>query len=438
MMRITLRRRQPWLVLQTSVDIFCRVVDNFGDIGVTWRLARQLAAEHGAAVRLFVDDLGAFAKIAPNIELLKVQYPRAFPDIFAWKHPWNGEFEYSTHLIPPEYVRPDPAARPGQGTRCVSNVENFVYKSNSCVNRASIPRHERMLLKAHFCADIVIEAFACELPPEYIALMAARANSGNAPVWLNLEYLSAELWVETHHLLPSLHPRLQLSKHFFFPGFTDKTGGLIRERNIKQTTPALRTNARQILAFGYDTPQSVQLICAMACSANVANISIPVGALADIVANAIETVSATSSDTNIREKIRVIPFVPQPEFDALLAAHDFLLVRGEDSFVRAQFAARPFVWQIYPQAEGAHLIKLDAFLDRYCIGLAASAATALRALSHALNNERCEGDINADWQALGTHLPALQAHAIAWQRQLLGQTDLARQLMTFAEKSLKI
>ncbi|MBY0444112.1 MAG: elongation factor P maturation arginine rhamnosyltransferase EarP, partial [Burkholderiales bacterium] len=36
-------------------DIFCRVIDNYGDIGVCWRLARQLSFEHGFAVRLMVD-----------------------------------------------------------------------------------------------------------------------------------------------------------------------------------------------------------------------------------------------------------------------------------------------------------------------------------------------------------------------------------------------
>ena len=46
-----------------SWDIFCTVVDNYGDIGVCWRLARQLAAEHGFAVRLWVDDLASFARL---------------------------------------------------------------------------------------------------------------------------------------------------------------------------------------------------------------------------------------------------------------------------------------------------------------------------------------------------------------------------------------
>ncbi|HET9045379.1 MAG TPA: elongation factor P maturation arginine rhamnosyltransferase EarP, partial [Casimicrobiaceae bacterium] len=38
-------------------DVFCKVVDNFGDAGVCWRLARQLVAEHDLAVTLWIDVL---------------------------------------------------------------------------------------------------------------------------------------------------------------------------------------------------------------------------------------------------------------------------------------------------------------------------------------------------------------------------------------------
>ncbi|MEO7887531.1 MAG: elongation factor P maturation arginine rhamnosyltransferase EarP, partial [Polaromonas sp.] len=41
-------------------DIFCKVIDNFGDIGVCWRLAADLASR-GHKVRLWVDDASALA-----------------------------------------------------------------------------------------------------------------------------------------------------------------------------------------------------------------------------------------------------------------------------------------------------------------------------------------------------------------------------------------
>jgi uncharacterized repeat protein (TIGR03837 family) len=77
---------------------------------------------------------------------------------------------------------------------------------------------------------VVIEAFGCELPAAYVEAMA---GSARAPIWLNLEYLSAEAWVAGCHGLPSPHPRLPLVKHFFFPGFGPGTGGLLRERDYE-------------------------------------------------------------------------------------------------------------------------------------------------------------------------------------------------------------
>ena len=50
-------------------DIFCKVVDNYGDAGVCWRLARQLVAEHGLAVTLWIDALASLARIAPTLDV---------------------------------------------------------------------------------------------------------------------------------------------------------------------------------------------------------------------------------------------------------------------------------------------------------------------------------------------------------------------------------
>ena len=44
-------------------DLFCRVVDNFGDVGVCWRLAADLA-QRGEQVRLWIDDASALTWMA--------------------------------------------------------------------------------------------------------------------------------------------------------------------------------------------------------------------------------------------------------------------------------------------------------------------------------------------------------------------------------------
>src|SRR4029078_8068955 len=77
--------------------------------------------------------------------------------------------------------------------------------------------------------DVFIEAFGCGLPSSYLDAMIALAAQ---PVWINLEYLSAESWIESSHGLVSRHPRLPLQRHFYFPGFTPQSGGLLREAGL--------------------------------------------------------------------------------------------------------------------------------------------------------------------------------------------------------------
>ena len=140
-------------------DVFCTVVDNYGDIGTCWRLVQQLADEYQADVRLWIDNLESFACLCPSILTdAAVQHVGSIEI----RH-WPSDF---------------PIVEP---------------------------------------ADVVVEAFGCELPASYIAAMARQTL---APVWINLEYLSAEAWVEDCHLLNSPHPSLPLAKSFFFPGFT--------------------------------------------------------------------------------------------------------------------------------------------------------------------------------------------------------------------------
>ena len=171
-----------------SCDIFCNVVDNYGDIGVCWRLARQLANEHGLAVRLWVDDLASFRRLCPDADAtLDVQRCRGVEI----RH-WMADF----HVIEP--------------------------------------------------AGLVIEAFACTLPEPYVTAMATMQRK---PVWINLEYLSAEDWVEGCHKLPSPHPRLPLTKYFFFPGFTEKTGGLLLEHDLLAQRDAFQSDNMALDAY---------------------------------------------------------------------------------------------------------------------------------------------------------------------------------------------
>jgi len=341
------------------IDLFCQVIDNYGDIGVCWRLARQLVAEHRAKVRLIVDDLRACNVIAPEIDPGLAQQPLQGVQVVAW---------------------------------------NVAEALTPC--------------------EIVIEAFACNPHTRYIEAMASLRPK---PVWINLEYLSAEAWVDDVHGMASQHQRLPLTKYFFCPGFTEASGGLLREPDVGATCrdQSLLHLAREplsalrILAFAY--PHA------------------PVHALAHAFATAglPTTVTLAAPLNQSAPHWHTAPPVPQTEFDALLAQFDFLIVRGEDSFARAQWAARPFLWHIYPTDDGAHLLKLDAWLDRYCIGLDANVSAAYRAASHAFNAAAGDGAQSAPYELLAKKIGALAAHAVRWRNLLMRQTDLATRLVDF-------
>lgn len=397
-------------------DLFCTVVDNFGDIGVCWRLARQLVREHGWSVRLWVDDLASFRHLRPDIDTSRAAQRCDGVDV----RRWDADFGPVTDDNAP--------------------------------------------------GDIVIEAFACRIPETYVEAMHARKLAGNAPVWINLDYLSAEDWVEGCHLQKSVHPQLGLLKTFFFPGFTERTGGLARERELLsrrdaflasrelqdawwQRVPGLAEAPRDALVislFAYENAALPALLDQWASSTTPIVCLVPQGRIAPAVGAWFGRDALAPRESASRGALTVhgLPFVPQSEFDTLLWACDLNFVRGEDSFVRAQWAAKPFVWHIYPQRENAHHEKLDAFLARYlsdwavrkadagtdAAPLSHGAREALRTFWHLWNGYASTAP---DWPALAAALPELQRYARVWANAQATLPDLARQLASFAENQVK-
>jgi uncharacterized repeat protein (TIGR03837 family) len=324
-------------------DLFCRVVDNFGDIGICWRLARDLAGR-GEKVRLWTDDASALAWLAPA----------------GWPGVEVGAFEA--------------AGEPG---------------------------------------DVVVEAFGCDPPPAFVSAMA-----GRRPVWINLEYLSAEPWVERCHGLPSPQPN-GLTKWFFYPGFTPRTGGLLREPGLLAARQAfdrerwlaalglaLRPDERVVTLFCYDNPAIPALLHSLAEQPTLLLLT-PGYAQAQV----------TGTPPGVRTA--ALPWLDQPGFDRLLWAGDINFVRGEDSLVRALWAGAPFVWHIYPQHDGVHATKLNALLDRL------PTVPGLAALWQAWNGLR------ADWPGLPAAAPWQQA-CLAARTGLAVQDDLTTHLLRLA------
>ena len=107
----------------------------------------------------------------------------------------------------------------------------------------------------------------------------------------------------------------------------------------------------------------------------------------------------------------------------MLWACDALIIRGEDSFVRAQLAGKPFLWTIYPQEEDTHIVKLNAFLDRMAVEYGEDAAPVWRETSLGWN------------QASLT--PELTRGSLLWSRHLASLGSLTRAVATAAKKGLK-
>ncbi|MCC7007167.1 MAG: elongation factor P maturation arginine rhamnosyltransferase EarP [Ottowia sp.] len=379
-------------------DIFCKVIDNYGDAGVCWRLVSQLAQRYPLKIRLWIDDLACLAKLAPEVSLEHAMQALS-PHLEV--HHWDASFT-------PTY--------PG---------------------------------------DIVIEAFACDLPPCYLLAMAHRKI---APVWINLEYLSAEDWVNHCHGLASPHPELPLTKYFFFPGYT--TGGLLRETDLRErqqnwyqqhtslnntsssnwfspTTPIV-SDAIKISLFSYDNPALPSLLTAWSKSPAPIHCLIPTGQALDQACFffGIAPLSPKHTHHHGTLYLTALPFVAQTHYDALLWDCDLNFVRGEDSFVRAQLAGQPMVWHIYPQQEKAHLNKLTAFLQHYTQAMPPALQQAVKQLHFCWNQgQDCTEIWAIYWDLWQKSMPlALRQHAHQWANQLYAQTDLTSQLYNFAQE----
>jgi len=366
-----------------SFDLFCRVIDNYGDVGVCWRLARQLAQPpFSRCVRLWVDDLERLCALVPGI-------------------------------------RPDAAQQQRDGVQ--------IRRWNDAADVAPTDP-----------AQVVIEAFACDPPADFVRAMTRET------LWINLEYLSAEDWVQGCHGLPSPQPG-GLTKWFFFPGFTPETGGLLREPDLLARRDAWQADprARWMLLQSLRLPQTaLQALCQQDSPARQVLLfcypHAPVAALLQGLMAAQSPAVVLASPGTVRDdhkqlvrgsRVQVcdIPFVAQQTFDRLLWGSELNCVRGEDSLVRALWAARPLLWHIYPQADHAHLDKLQAWLAR------APYPAPVARLMHDWNADDALGDFarRLPEQLAPAAWDGWRAAARQWCQTLARQADLATALTAF-------
>ncbi len=312
-------------------DVFCRVIDNFGDIGVCWRLCADLA-HRGHRVRLWVDDTSALQWMAPGA------LEQCVPGLTV--HAWSDSTDAKTLA---ELTKQPPA-------------------------------------------DVWVEGFGCEIAPEFIAAYAySTRDSGlkhvKIPVWINFEYLSAESYVERVHGLPSpvmSGPGKGWTKYFYYPGFTPRAGGLLREADLTARQRSFDRDAwlrsigitpqpqeRLVSLFCYEPPALELLLGQLVALPGSTRLLVTPGRAQAALNQAIENRMRLHPSWNLRSSLSFLslPLLTQPDFDHLLWACDLNCVRGEDSLVRALWAGKPMLWQIYPQSDTAHHDKLEALLD---------------------------------------------------------------------------
>ena len=392
---LTIHRARPEAertIEPIAFEIYCRVVDNLGDAGVCWRLARQLARDHRSPVALWIDAPPALAAIAPQ-------------------------------------------AAPG-----------------STCEGVAIGRWEDARLPAR-PRCVVVSAFGCELP----AQLRQRLAGGSPMLWINLEYLSAKPWIDGCHGLASRKPGDAAIEHFFYPGFTAASGGLLREHGLIEARDAFRARGdpdrwlaqrgfdarpgeRRISLFCYPDAPVAALLALLRDASQPTHLMVPAGVAREQLTGFLGSAPLPGRSV-LRGALRVECFdlLPQDDYDRLLWSCAMNFVRGEDSWLRALWAGSPFVWQPYRQAQAAHRAKLDAFLARLRGSVAtptpegADAVSATEALFRAWDDGQ---GLPAAWRRFESAGACPGKVCAAFAGSLARTPDLATRLVAFCRERL--
>ena len=306
-----------------SIDIFCEIIDNFGDIGVVYRISKELKKIfQNVRIRIVLNRLEEFKAI--NKKVKDVDYQEI------------------------------------DGLICVT--EKYVKEN----------------MESFGVSDVFIEAFGCNVPEEYV-----KAAKENSKLWINLEYLSGEKWIEDFHLCESLIDSKTLKKIFFMPGFSEKSGGVIIDSGFLERMKYGKENRDEVFkkyfkdfdlkdkfigtVFSYE--KNFENLLETLKNYEKETVLLLMGEKTQKSFSEILKKNLTEDYGNIVKygKITMIysDFFSQEEYEEIISASDFNFTRGEDSFVRGIILRKPFMWHIYLQEEKAHMDKIKAFTERF-------------------------------------------------------------------------
>lgn len=287
-----------------NITVLCKVVDNYGDVGVVYRLIRQLnRIRPEVNINLVIDDLTSFNKLNDRI----------IP-----KKSFQKIDEYSVY-----------------------DWNNFDF----CYERFKENDGEKL--------EIILECFQCGRP-DWMEKILFEDKLERTVNILMIDYLTAEDYAEDFHCLNSLTRSSKVKKINFMPGFTNKTGGLTLDEQWE--TPVVRDENGPTLIFTYERNWD-SLVRAL----NKSDIDKVFVAQGRGFESFMESVCRVGDRKSI---YNALSYLNQTDWDKMFKNCSLLFIRGEESMSRACLSGIPFVWHAYPQSDEYQLVKVKALLKR--------------------------------------------------------------------------
>lgn len=362
-----------------EITVLCKVIDNFGDIGVVYRLAKKLIKNTNnilqvKKINLITDDLYSFKKINnlinPILDFQKVEGM----DIFNWNN-------YSL---------------------C---YENFI--------------------KDGF--QVILECFQCGRPDWMEKILFDNVLEKVVNI-IMIDYLSAEDYAETFHCLQSLTRRKLVQKVNFMPGFTDKTGGLLLNDNVQKE----ERYSNSILFFCYDRDWALVLKSIdKVCKLKGTNVLAAPG-------RGLNSFEKAYEDNNCTFCYTKMDFMNQSDWDVMLNSCKFLFVRGEDSLSEACLSGIPFVWHAYPQSDDYQLVKVKALLGKMKSFFCEEHFIIIEKIWLYVNNsiEISDSEFSDNLDIYLFNIEDFTKEFINFSESLRRNGDLSENLMTFISKKI--
>lgn len=298
-------------LIVNEITILCKVVDNFGDIGVVWRLCRELRKKDSSLkINLVVDDLKAFSCIWHDVRLEEKFQIVDGINVYNWNE-WD--FCYSEFIL--------------------NDGEKL---------------------------QIILECFQCGRP-DWMEKILFEDKLNRTVQIIMIDYLTAEKYAEDFHCLKSLTRSAKVQKVNFMPGFTAKTGGLIIEDEWKKLPE--RKSDGSVLVFTYERNWKPLVRAMLESQVAMRNgVKVAQGRGLTSFEDSWKVLENQYSIPNT--KLSILPFLQQNEWDKMMRDCSVLFIRGEESMSRACLSGIPFVWHAYPQSDEYQLVKVNALLER--------------------------------------------------------------------------